>query len=378
MDIDTDADTDSDIETDTDTGADTDTDTDSDGDTDTDTDTDADSDTDSDIDCSEPCDSPPNNYCIDEDYIFTYRDVGICNADAGLCTYDGDTSECNVAPEKECAGVNSYYISDADGYCLDDAGTGQATCEYIRTEIACDSPPQNFCQSAIDLMTHDIIGTCAAGDCDYNPQSVVCEHGCFADGGICNECIISADCGAGYECVDNICVSTCPGTGGVHLDPPGECWYLGEAVNTSCDTVCTNQAGGGYCKISPTDWAGYSGSNGNCQTVLEALGTGTGTVSTSSTLLGIGCWVNNNNNARKREDSYYANCSDTRSNGKRACACSASPPEAGCSVSSSAGCGGCPCEACVCAIDAYCCGDMSGTWDETCVQECWANCGGDC
>ncbi len=44
----------------------------------------------------------------------------------------------------------------------------------------------------------------------------------------------------------------------------------------------------------------------------------------------------------------------------------------GCEPSYLPGCGGCPCEACVCGLDPYCC---EIAWDEVCVDECW-QCGG--
>ena len=40
-----------------------------------------------------------------------------------------------------------------------------------------------------------------------------------------------------------------------------------------------------------------------------------------------------------------------------------------------AGCGGCACEACVCAADPSCCSD---TWDLLCAARCQYDCGGDC
>lgn len=46
---------------------------------------------------------------------------------------------------------------------------------------------------------------------------------------------------------------------------------------------------------------------------------------------------------------------------------------AGCTPSDTAGCGGCPCEACVCAMDAFCC---ESSWDGLCVTECTDECGG--
>lgn len=45
----------------------------------------------------------------------------------------------------------------------------------------------------------------------------------------------------------------------------------------------------------------------------------------------------------------------------------------GCEVSYDPGCGGCPCESCVCEQDPYCCTVM---WDDLCIEECVAQCGG--
>ncbi len=45
----------------------------------------------------------------------------------------------------------------------------------------------------------------------------------------------------------------------------------------------------------------------------------------------------------------------------------------GCETQWWPGCGGCQCEACVCAMDSYCCWSA---WDDMCVDECMTECGG--
>jgi hypothetical protein len=45
----------------------------------------------------------------------------------------------------------------------------------------------------------------------------------------------------------------------------------------------------------------------------------------------------------------------------------------GCKTSTSSGCGGCACEACVCATDPFCCWS---SWDSLCVSYCTSQCGG--
>ncbi len=47
----------------------------------------------------------------------------------------------------------------------------------------------------------------------------------------------------------------------------------------------------------------------------------------------------------------------------------------GCAASDKPGCGGCACEACVCALDDYCC---AGKWTQYCAGLCKGQCGGKC
>lgn len=49
------------------------------------------------------------------------------------------------------------------------------------------------------------------------------------------------------------------------------------------------------------------------------------------------------------------------------------PPVQGCEALDGPGCGGCACEACVCAMDAFCCDTL---WDDICAGECVDSCGG--
>ncbi|MBS7701668.1 DUF1554 domain-containing protein [Chelatococcus sp. YT9] len=71
-------------------------------------------------------------------------------------------------------------------------------------------------------------------------------------------------------------------TGGVEIN--GACWYAG-ANGDSCTTVCATR--GGY-NIATRNFAGSGGSNSNCQTVLNALGLGSGSVSEAGAH-GAGC-----------------------------------------------------------------------------------------
>jgi hypothetical protein len=48
---------------------------------------------------------------------------------------------------------------------------------------------------------------------------------------------------------------------------------------------------------------------------------------------------------------------------------------AGCTARDTPGCGGCPCEGCVCEIEPHCCELF---WDDACVWDCQFICGFDC
>ncbi len=93
------------------------------------------------------------------------------------------------------------------------------------------------------------------------------------------------------------------------------CWYAG-ASNEHCDTVCGNV--GLIYDPATRSFAGSDGTNSNCQEVLDALGLGSGSVSTTSN--NRGCQFRSSNNTRYR--GTQATTSSGRSSGYlRACAC---------------------------------------------------------
>jgi hypothetical protein len=178
-DADTDADSDSDIDTDVDTDADTDTDadidtdadTDTDVDTDTDTDTDADTDTDSDTgsetdtgtaSSTDPCadvvcDSPPLDYCIDDDTLRVYDELGTCTD--GECDYGFTDVACSYGCEDggcdevlDVLLVSADFASDtADLSFIEGVMSDCADCDHAWWDTGVNAPV------AADLLPYDVV-----------------------------------------------------------------------------------------------------------------------------------------------------------------------------------------------------------------------------
>lgn len=85
-----------------------------------------------------------------------------------------------------------------------------------------------------------------------------------------------------YSVVNSTTLACAPGSG---ISAAGYIWYLG-CQNTTCNAVCASRGG-----VS----AGYSfigGSTTNCQTILDAVGLGTGSVASNFCAQGAGCYIN--------------------------------------------------------------------------------------
>jgi len=99
----------------------------------------------------------------------------------------------------------------------------------------------------------------------------------------------------------------------------GFCWYLGVSETQHCGLVCGSH--GGYNDATRT-FAGSSGTNANCQAVLDALGAPGSTVSTLvGSGAGVGCFF-----MTLASDRYRVADTDTTANAtftlaQRACAC---------------------------------------------------------
>jgi len=102
------------------------------------------------------------------------------------------------------------------------------------------------------------------------------------------------------------------------VDVGGYCWYLG-SVNQSCTTVCASR---GYYHTATGLYAGWVGTESQCQDVLTALGETSNTVGSSTCGLGLGCGVNTGTTSpgyfRCTEDTT---ADDAAADFRRACAC---------------------------------------------------------
>lgn len=106
-------------------------------------------------------------------------------------------------------------------------------------------------------------------------------------------------------------VSSCTG-GGSEIG--GACWYMG-AAGESCTTVCSSR--GGYNSATGT-FAGSSGSDVNCEAVLNALSAPAGAIGSAGN--DGGCYFATSKSQRKRgTTSTTAGFSDAGMD--RACAC---------------------------------------------------------
>ena len=98
----------------------------------------------------------------------------------------------------------------------------------------------------------------------------------------------------------------------------GACWYL-SAEERSCDDACSSH--GGYAEATRT-FAGSSGTNANCDAVLDALGVaGSRTSTLAVSGAAVGCFYMNLADARYRVQDMTTSSSATYTWARRACAC---------------------------------------------------------
>ena len=98
----------------------------------------------------------------------------------------------------------------------------------------------------------------------------------------------------------------------------GSCWYL-SVEERNCDDACSSH--GGYDEATRT-YAGSSGTNANCDEVLDALGVaGSRTSTLAASFAAVGCFYLNLADARYRVQDRTTTSSATYMLGRRACAC---------------------------------------------------------
>jgi hypothetical protein len=190
------------------------------------------------------CSTPPQNYCVDANTLYTHAADGGCFA--GACTYSGTESECEFG----CG----------NGECLEDPCTN----------VVCDTPPVPECDGPLSVVSYASTGSCSLGVCTYEETAQNCA-------GVCNKgiCVLNspgpmtdedataelppeeeeeepqgpsktitppvvASCDAPYHVLSpaGVCFWSCgSGTTPDRNDPSGECLCMSGYVETGTDAL---------------------------------------------------------------------------------------------------------------------------------------------
>lgn len=161
---------------------------------------------------------------------------------------------CDDPPASACVGTDKFKTYDSIGSCA------EGECHYEPHEIACTcaagacttdpcigvqcvSPPSPQCKDADTLTSYAAQGTCTVGSCSYVAVSTECAYGC-----------------SGGECLDNPCDTVtcdapdeCQQGPGTCAPATGECSYPNKANDSPCsnvdDNACTSDTcQAGVCK----------------------------------------------------------------------------------------------------------------------------------
>ncbi len=262
------------------------------------------------VTCLQDC--PTSSCCIANGY--KCGSPAACNGTCGVC---GGNTVCTT----------SFTCASTGPVC------GNGTCEPPETNASCaaDCPAAKVCG---DL-------TCSSGE-----TSTSCPLDCPPTG--CNNGI----------CSTNETAKSCP----QDCDPATKCMLANceaQWVNCASDTACASilscVAG---CAAGNTTCAQtcYSNGTSNAQALVSNY---------SSCYSSAGCGTTTN--------CGNGTCDSGETNATCPADCPATVTDPGCTAKTTSGCGGCSCEATVCAGDPYCCnqdGSGAGKWDTTCVSEC--------
>ena len=189
-----------------------------------------------------------------------------------------------------------------------------------------------------------------------------CQPGFSCQEGLCVEC--TPDC-TGKACGSDGCGGSCGTCAPGELCAAGQC----QANNKGCEPSNTPGCGGCSCEACVCAMDPFC-----CQTAWDDL-----CVDECETQCG-GCGGSPTCGNGMCDANLGENCStcpqDCTCAPGQQCQngiCTGGGGDAGCQESGTPGCGGCQCEACVCAMDPYCC---QTAWDSICVDECQNQCGG--
>jgi len=287
---------------------------------------------------------------------------------AGSC----DPGTCSVTGTKLTlglpVGVNRTVVVDtikgASGAitvtitCASVTSCGDGACNGTETQNNC---PKD-CGSAL--------ATCGNGQCDAETETCLncagdcdpCPAECKSDGSkgcagcACEACVCNGPIpggspnGDGYCCLnawDSICVSECGLCGGPKCPKmtatcgDNQCDFSEDGIDCPNDCPPPVECGDGVCAQDPTSQDPQASES--CGVCAQDCGVCTGP---------------------------SASCGDAKCNANEQCAtCPVDCGQCSKSCGEPTGCGGCACEAQVCAADPYCCNTK---WDSICVSACKA------
>jgi hypothetical protein len=310
----------------------------------------------------------------------------------GKCTAVNNDPGCVPTPTPGCDGcaceqcvfdMDPYCEATAwDGLCVSECidqcgqdcsvpepvGCGDTKCEAIAGEY-CDTCEADCGCKAGDVCLFD---TCCTPSCTKETNCM--DDGC---GGLCNLCA------EGFECLAGKCGKPVTGPG---CEPSYEptcggceceacvCAMDSYCCNTAWDGICVGECTGqcGGCKVADLPTCGdgtcdpFAGEY--CDTCEDDCGCKAGDV---CTMMGV-CCTSTCGDKECGDDGCGGVCGQC-GEGTMCMDGFCIEVGPGCLATDTPGCGGCPCEECVFAMDPYC---ANTAWDEICVDECMNACGG--
>ncbi len=198
------------------------------------------------------CDTPPEPSC-DDDVAITYGPLGACDEATGACDYS--------QRREDCAGIDRVCN---EGVCV-------TRCDGV----ACDTPPEPFCEGD-DAVRYDATGTCDAADgsCSYGEQRETCDTA--SEACVDGACIALCDA----DLCDTPPENTCDGVTALRYDESdgacvdNECAWEPERVDCGLlGTTCENGECLGLCDAVTCDTPPEPACDGD--TVLTYTGAGT-------------------------------------------------------------------------------------------------------
>ncbi len=300
-----------------------------------------------------------------------------CSED-NQCQDDGCMGECPCAdPDAVCFG-GECCVADCEGLVCGSDGCGGSCGDCAGAcldNLVCMDGPG--CISQSEPMCDGC--ACQGCVCEMDPfccetaWDSICVSECVDD---CGGCLTLDNCGDG-SCVleDQETCFTCPEDCGCGED---KSCFQNACCATECnaDNGCQDDSCGGICPCESEEavcWAGAC-CEAACEAGMGCQSDGCGGTcpcdGEEEVCFGGECCVPSCEDKVCGDDGCGGNCGNCDGQCLDGFACLDGP---GCIATGVPGCPDCPCEACVCAFDAYCC---QNAWDSLCAAECHEDCDG--